>query len=90
MFRSVLVCATVSLALLSSAALAAEPDAELRQACEADVQKFCPDVQPGGGAIAKCMRQHAFSLSRQCRTAAAHRRRPDPAANAATQASPPQ
>jgi hypothetical protein len=36
-------------------------------ACRADVQKLCKDVQPGGGRIAACMKQHESELSPGCR-----------------------
>jgi len=69
--------AALAVLALGSAAMAADESADpVQQACAADVQKFCANVQPGGGAIVRCMRQHAFSLSRACRTAASHRRQP--------------
>ncbi len=36
-------------------------------ACRADVQKFCKDVQPGGGRIGRCLKQNEAALSRDCR-----------------------
>ena len=49
----------------------------VRQACQADVQKFCGDVKPGGGRIKECMMQHKDDLSPGCRDAlgAAHAHR---------------
>lgn len=35
-------------------------------ACRADAEKFCADVQPGGGRILQCLRQHRNQLSPQC------------------------
>jgi cysteine rich repeat protein len=35
--------------------------------CAADVKKFCGDVKPGQGAIAKCMKAHEAELSPACR-----------------------
>jgi hypothetical protein len=50
---------------LMSAAQAEEK--EHPGACRADVQKLCKDVQPGGGRIAMCMKQHESELSPGCR-----------------------
>jgi hypothetical protein len=36
-------------------------------ACKADVQKFCGDVKPGGGAIKDCMKAHQADLSQGCK-----------------------
>ncbi len=38
-----------------------------REACAADVQKLCANIQPGGGRIAKCMRDNVDKLSQPCR-----------------------
>ncbi len=37
-----------------------------REACEADFQKFCEGVIPGGGRIMKCLEQHKEQLSPAC------------------------
>jgi len=34
--------------------------------CRQDVQKFCPDAKPGGGALRDCLKQHASELSPAC------------------------
>jgi hypothetical protein len=36
------------------------------QACRNDLQRFCPGVQPGGGRIAQCARQHFRQFSGEC------------------------
>ena len=36
------------------------------KACQADIQKYCPDAKPGGGAIGACLKQNASSLSADC------------------------
>lgn len=41
------------------------------QACRPDIEKFCKDLQPGGGRIASCLRDHANELSAGCKAAAA-------------------
>ena len=35
--------------------------------CAADIQKFCADVQPGGGAIVQCLKKHEADLSEACK-----------------------
>lgn len=34
--------------------------------CAEDIAKFCKDVQPGGGRLVKCMREHEKDLSPAC------------------------
>lgn len=40
-------------------------------ACDADLQRFCSDVQPGGGRVMQCLRQHGGELSPSCKDAIA-------------------
>jgi hypothetical protein len=35
--------------------------------CDADYQKFCASITPGGGRIAKCMKDHENDLSNACK-----------------------
>ena len=37
--------------------------------CRPDLQKFCADVQPGGGRIVACLKQHEAELSPACHDA---------------------
>lgn len=37
--------------------------------CSADVARLCPDITPGGGRIAACMKQRESQLSERCRAA---------------------
>jgi hypothetical protein len=39
------------------------------QACKPDIEKFCKDVQRGGGRIAQCLQANAADLSADCRKA---------------------
>lgn len=36
-------------------------------ACNSDVQKFCPAVQPGGGRIVRCLAANQEKISPVCR-----------------------
>lgn len=54
-----------ALALLSLASLAAaQPGGG---PCADDMQKFCADVKPGGGAKLKCLQDHQAQLSDACK-----------------------
>ncbi|WP_439817607.1 cysteine rich repeat-containing protein [Zavarzinia sp. CC-PAN008] len=55
----------------SAAALAQAPMQQVRSACAADMQRHCAGVQPGGGRILACFRQHQAELSPACREALA-------------------
>ena len=39
------------------------------QACKADRQTYCADVEKGGGRVMACMREHADKLSPGCKDA---------------------
>jgi hypothetical protein len=55
---------TVAAALCLGLAIA--PSAYAAPSCKADVAKFCPQVQPGGGRIAQCLKQNKAQLSPSC------------------------
>ncbi len=62
--------AVVTMAIaLFAAGVASGAGAQQRREgpCAADVKKFCGDVKPGQGAIAKCMKAHEAELSPACR-----------------------
>src|ERR1700689_3632098 len=44
--------------------------AVLRAGCTNDAQKFCANVEPGGGRILQCLKDHKDSLSDKCKQAA--------------------
>jgi len=60
----------VCAATAAPSAQAQDPLAATRAACAADAQKFCAGVQPGGGRIVACLKEHKDSLSDQCKQAA--------------------
>jgi cysteine rich repeat protein len=59
-----LVVVTSVSALLS---LAAPASAQQGGPCAEDMQKFCKDVKPGGGAKMKCLHEHQAELSDACK-----------------------
>jgi len=44
--------------------------ADLRAACADDAQRLCAGVQPGGGRVVACLKEHKDSLSDRCKKAA--------------------
>jgi len=40
---------------------------DFADACRGDLDKFCKGVKPGGGAIAKCLKENENSLSPACK-----------------------
>jgi len=61
----------------------------VRDACRADMQRFCADAAPGGGQRMQCMREHRDHLSDECKAALAsahaHRQGGGPPDSAAPQ-----
>ena len=57
----------IVLSLLLSVSAAQAEDKEKPRACRADVAKLCKGIQPGGGRIAMCLKQHESELSPGCR-----------------------
>ncbi len=49
----------------------AQISADVQAACASDVQRLCSGVQPGGGRIIACLKEHKDSLSDRCKQAAA-------------------
>ena len=68
---SLLSVVTAAAALAGSLANAQTAMQILQAGCTADAQKFCSNVQPGGGRILACLKQNKDSLSDKCKQAAA-------------------
>lgn len=60
----------VALALCLSGPAAAQT----KNPCADDVAKFCKDVKPGGGRLAKCLKENEKQLSPECREKLAQKR----------------
>lgn len=61
----VIVVAALWTGLALAAAGAAQGQGQVP--CADDAAKFCRDVQPGGGRIMKCMKEHENELSPACK-----------------------
>lgn len=68
--RSLKVLLVVCAATAAQSTQAQDQLAAIRAACAADAQKLCAGVQPGGGRIMACLKEHKDSLSDRCRQAA--------------------
>ena len=53
--------------LWMSAAAVHVAAAQGQSPCADDMQKFCQDVQPGAGRIARCLKEHENDLSLVCK-----------------------
>ena len=53
-------------AALAAGAFAQDKAGKGEGPCAQDAKKFCPGMQPGGGRIAKCMKEHEAELSPAC------------------------
>jgi hypothetical protein len=60
----------------------------VREACAADIAKFCPDVHAGGGRVMECFKSHREDLSEGCKSALMERRAEHRAAKADAAAAP--
>jgi hypothetical protein len=83
-------CLLLSMAISSvsvaspQAAQSGDQLAAIRTACADDAQKYCATVQPGGGRVIACLKDHKDSLSDKCRQTAGLPAKPSntPAPNA--------
>jgi hypothetical protein len=103
MKSSILIAGAAAFGLALASAAIAQPPADsgqghgggaraaVRQACMADIQKFCPDAKPGpGGGMRECMMKNHDSFSDPCKAAidqmrASHQQHQDNGASPAPQ-----
>ncbi len=52
--------------LASDTARARRVIQDFGQACRADVERYCPAIDPGGGRVMGCLNQHLLDLSNAC------------------------
>lgn len=62
--RKIILMIGAILLLWSSSATAQERVVGGR--CRADLQRLCPDIQPGNNNLRNCMREHLHDVSPQC------------------------
>jgi Cysteine rich repeat len=63
----------VAAAVIFVPVLALAEPGPLHGACMSDVKTLCGSIQPGGGRIRDCMREHRAELSTACKVAIADR-----------------
>ena len=63
------ICAIAALCATSLFANAAVADEQQmrRDACRADVERLCKDIQPGQGRLGQCMKKNEASVSQECK-----------------------
>jgi hypothetical protein len=64
--RPILAAAAFAM-LLGNGAASAQTAAE-REACQADYEKYCSGVQPGGGRVIECLSKQLDKLTPQCKS----------------------
>ena len=65
-------CFVAAAAIFVPVLALAEPG-PLHGACMSDIKTLCGSIQPGGGRIRDCMREHRAELSIACKVAIADR-----------------
>jgi len=62
----------ISVGVVVPSIASAEPGA-VQGACRTDVKALCGSVQPGGGRVRECMKEHRSQLSNECKMSIADR-----------------
>ena len=63
-----LLLSVVVLATALGTGMALAQTAAERAACQADFEKFCPGVEPGGGRVVECLAKQLDKLTPECKT----------------------
>ncbi|WP_131833910.1 cysteine rich repeat-containing protein [Ancylobacter aquaticus] len=63
--RAIIMGLSLFMALAAGNAAQAQQN-DLVKYCQADIQRLCPAVQPGGGRIMKCLKAHTKEMSVGC------------------------
>jgi hypothetical protein len=61
------VCAVIFLISFTGNLASAQSPGKANRSCMTDIDKFCKDIIPGDGRIAKCLREHVSELSPECK-----------------------
>ena len=61
--KKIILLSLLALALPVIAFAQDDADKAVSRPCKDDIQKLCKDVKPGGGRIARCIKEHADQLS---------------------------
>jgi len=67
--RSSVLLAVLGFAAQVPASAQTAPMEAARAACSADLQQFCAGVQPGGGRMLACLKEHRDQVSPPCKQA---------------------
>lgn len=73
-FKIITTSLAITVCMTLSSAYAQEQEAPA-EACKEDAAKLCPDVKPGQGRIAACLKEHKEDVSKACKKAVAEHRR---------------
>src|ERR1700685_1980685 len=87
--RSLRLLLVVCAATAAQSARAQDQLAAIRAACAEDAQKLCAGVQPGGGRIVACLKEHKDSLSDRCKQAAGITAKPSSSSAPSAPSTPP-
>ena len=81
LLASICLGAAAQFALADVPSPASPPDAlsEARAACATNIQTLCAGVQPGGGRILACLKEHQDKVSDRCKQAVARATQKPPA-----------